>query len=418
VLAALWAAACSEPRFLRTSVGPLEALPPQLAFAATTLGVEARGSLKVAQRGLLPADVTRVELDPADAPFDLSTLPSHLGRGRTATLKVSFRPRTAGLHRARLTVFVAEGEPLVLSFEGRGVDARGEPLAGVEFGRAALGGVRHRRLALRNVSESAVPVKLSLEGAGAEEFVITPRLTLPPHAVVEAKVRWEPVGHPGTRDVVVRLVACPLCLPRDIAVRADAVAEALVVAPDPIEVASAALEPERWIVVQVTNATDELIAVRGAGLSPGSDPGLVLDAPALPAWLPALETLRLRVRFPPAPPGTAKASLELVSDASPVGTRSVPIRASGGAQPVDAPLRRESQPPAAGLPTLLPTTIADGELVAVPKDPVGVGDLHLLDAEAPVEPRGADRSRPGGSSNSASRPAADGRRVRLQAPVR
>lgn len=353
--------ACAEPTMIRSSIGGLEASPPAVDFAPTTLGLEDRRAVTLAQRGLLPADITGISLDPADAPFDLSALPRLVGRGRSVTLQVAFRPRTAGPLRARLTLTFAEGEPLAIELQGRGVDARAEPMHPIEFGRPAVGAVRRRTLWLRNVSETAVPVRLSMAGPDAGEFSVTGSVVVGPFSELAANLRWEPHGRAGRRDVTLRLVACPLCSPEELPVGADAVPEPLVVTPDPVEVGSVTIDSEGRRSVLITNATDELIAVSDVRLGETTDPGFALDVPAFPVLLPGLDSVSVQVRFSPTRLGTGRGTLEVHSDAEPVGLKSAALHASGGgAQLVVAPARLDFRTQPAGMRSVLPVTVANG----------------------------------------------------------
>lgn len=346
----------------RGSTGDLEPSAQALDFGPTTLGMLVERSVGLSQRGLLSAEVTDVRILPEDAPFTLlQALPDEIALDRGTEARLGYRPRKEGVHHATLVVELLDGDPVVVTLEGRGVDARAQPLDQIDFGRPALGTVRERALRLRNEHETPVPVTLDFDGPDRQEFAVVQQWLIPPYSEVEAKLRYEPRDRAGLRDVVLTLGACPLCLPEPLPVRADAVDRPLAVDPDPIDLGGIAVDADRVIEVRVTNLTDERITVHELSLGAGTDPGFELTSPKGPVVLEGLEQVTAPLRFSPTRLGLATGTFEVLSDARPEGRVQVQMRAvGGGSQLVVVPGRLDFKPIPVHARRALVLTITNG----------------------------------------------------------
>lgn len=322
---------CTARYEFRPSTGELEASAQALDFGPVTLGLPAERSVGLSQRGRLAAEVTRVRILPEDAPFSLlEALPDKVDLDRSVDARLGYQPMKEGVHRATLVVELLDGDPVVVTLEGRGVDARAQALNTIDFGRPALGNVRERSLRLRNEHETAVPVTLAFEGPDRHEFAVAPRLLLPAYGQLEVKLRYEPKDRAGPRDTVLMMGACPLCPPEPLPVLADAVEHPLAIEPDPLDLGAVAIDAEQVMEVRVTNLTDERITVHEIALTEGTDPGFELAAPKNPTALEELEQVTASLRFSPTRLGLATGTFEVTSDAQPEGRVERPIRAVGG----------------------------------------------------------------------------------------
>lgn len=322
---------CAGDDGFRPATGDLAASTRAVDFGAATLGLRTERSVSLAQRGLLPAEISSIRVVPDGAPFSFDTPPpNEVGRDREASVELVYRPLTAGAHDATLVVELEYGETVEIALSGRGVDARAEPLDDIDFGRPAIGATRKRTLRLRNAHETAVPFGLRFEGADASEFRTWREWSLPPHSEVEVELGYRPVARAGARDVALNLDACPLCAETALPVRADAVLEPLEVTPDPVLFSRVTIDADQTIDVRITNATDEPIRLDPLTLAESSAAGFMLDAAPAPIVLGELESTGARVRFSPTLLGRAVGTLLIRSDAEPRGAVDVPIRAFGG----------------------------------------------------------------------------------------
>lgn len=361
-VAAAWVAGsgCDEGP-MRRLTGSLEASDRVVDFGATTLGMEVRRTVRLTQRGFASAEIDEVWLEPDDGVYRLVSVPSRVAREQSFDLEVVYLPLQAGEHPATLHFTLHDGDPLELELFGRGVDARAVARDEIDFGRPAVGAVRHRSLVLQNDEETAVPVTLRMVGPDAAEFSVAPALTIPARGTSEVRMRYEPVGRAGPRDVALEIKACPICPEERLAVRADAVESPLVIEPSPVDFGGVQVDDERRIEVAITNATDETISIESIVLGDGTDVGFVLDAPGGVVHLGELETVRVRIGFSPSRLGQADGTLEVRSNAEPTPDYSVPLVAvGGGAQIVVIPGRLEFPHTPTGGRAVMRVTVANG----------------------------------------------------------
>lgn len=322
---------CTNSEGLRPAIGGLSALPPRLDFGPTTLGVPVEQTLELSQQGFIAAEIVHLIVSPENGPFRLVTTPQAVvDINRSINVTVAYEPVVELHDRATLTFVLANDEPLVVELEGRGVDARAEVDAPLDFGRPALGATRVRPLTLRNPHETAVPFSLTLDGSDAREFSPNTRGTLQPFEQRQIMYRYAPEETPGRRDVRLSLNACPLCADETLAVNADAVERPLEVEPDPIRMGAVTIDAHRVVDVRVTNATDEPIRVDEIAFGRDTGSGFSLQAPQAAVVLDELESMNAQVSFSPTALGGAKGVLTIRSNAQPEGDVHVPMLASGG----------------------------------------------------------------------------------------
>lgn len=347
-----------QPRRVR---GQLVPSADVVAFGATTLGVPVVRTLSLTQRGLAPAYVHSVSVQPDEGVFRPGTLPQIIGRDGVEVLEIEYAPVEAREHRAELVFGMEDGIEVRVTVEGKGVDARATFDPVVDFGRPALGNVRRRTLVLSNSQETPVPVKLRLLGTDAAEFAATEALRVAPFGNTEVSLRYEPVGRPGPREAELEVVPCPLCAPTRVSLTGDAVETALVIRPDPVRFGGVSVDSRRRVELSITNATDEPVALHRIELEAGTDAGFELDGATSSLVLGELDTATLDVLFSPVHLGAAEGAIVVTSDAFPTPVRRVPLAADGGgAQLVVAPLSLDFRTVPTSGRWVLPVTIANG----------------------------------------------------------
>lgn len=369
-------AACDDGWPARAAQGSLISDSSRVDFGALTLGLSTERSVGLVQRGILPAEVEAVSLLPDEGAFVVQPLPDTIDRDSSAVLSVAFRPTTAGTHRTQLEVRLLHGDPVTIELEGRGVDARATPQNAIDFGRPALGTVRHRALVLRNDFETGVPITLRVVGPDAADFRITDALWVTPSGEATADVRYEPLTRPGRRDASIEFVACPLCAPQLLPIAADAVPSPLEIAPDPLDLGSVQIDAERVGTVRITNAIDEMITLTAIEPSGDTDPGFDIEAAPAPVFLAPLDTLDVTVRFSPTRLGTADGTLVVRSDTDGALERRIALRArGGGSQLVVTPGRIDFRQVPSGGRAQQVVTIGNGgaDPAAPPLRVLGVG---------------------------------------------
>lgn len=353
---------CTGAEGLRPSTGALTASPRQVDFGPTTLGVAIERSVVLSQQGLIPAEVLSVILSPENGPFRLTTTPpAEVAVNRSVAIGLAYEPLHDGHDEATLTFELANGDPLVIDLQGRGVDARIETTDAVDFGRPALGATRVRTVTLRNRFETDVPFSLTFEGRDANEFSPNTEWTLSPFSQRDVTLHYAPEKIPGKRQVHLTLNACPLCPAEALTVTADAVERPLDVVPDPVRLGSVTIDAHRVVEVRITNATDEPIRINDVAFAGDTAAGFRLAAPQAPVILNELESTTAQVSFSPTTLGLAEGVLSVKSDALPQGDVDVPMSATGGgAVLVVVPSQLDFKPVPLRARRILQATIANG----------------------------------------------------------
>ncbi len=340
VLAAGAGAGCAGEEQLERVHGRIEVSARRLDFGALTLGESRRQGLLIWDRGRVASSVVRWEVVPGDTGFALVSRPDELSQRAAREAVLAFHPRQAGQVEAVLHLETDDGGSLEVALSGRGVDARIEGPERLRFGRPAVGATRWRTVTFANPAETSVAGSLTFVGADAAEFSGAGALELGPFETRAVRLAFAPRGRAGQRSALLRLVACPLCVPRDLPVDAEAVAAPLVADPSPLGFGPVRVDGENRRRVTLTNATDEHLRVEPPVVAGPDRDGFAIEAWTQAEPLAPLESLRVWVTFTPMRLGAAGASLLFSSDAEPSGELAVPMMAeSGGSQLVVAPER-------------------------------------------------------------------------------
>ncbi|OJT23677.1 hypothetical protein BO221_16950 [Archangium sp. Cb G35] len=327
-LMALVGAGCDRPSSHRAPSG-LGASPEKLEFGLSAVGVTKTMKVRLSNRGRAPfmvhgarATLPNVEVVPFDA-FELKA-------GGEREVEVHFTADVEGTVSGMLEVLtdadnVGREGVAKLGLDGQGVKAFVEvPGRALDFGNVELGQVEMREFVVRNPTQVETPVRVSFEGADADQFSSSEAeqpFVLRPGEERRVPLAFNP-QRLGAAAAQVRVgVECPMCEPIVVSLSGTGIATLLEVTPLRVDFGR----------VPVGATAEERVIVRNLGTEPMAYGGVklldnagnafrVVSAPAVGAGVLASGAVaEIRVAFSPTVPGPVReARLEL--DVRPMGT--------------------------------------------------------------------------------------------------
>lgn len=310
--------------------------PSAIDFGPIALGERSLVSVRVANRGAAPVEVTQISTTlpllelPDAAAFRLES-----GEGRD--LQVIFAPQAEGGVSGVLQLRTDSEELRAqVPVQGRGVSALAEVRTqAVDFGSVELGTVKMGEVQVANPRAVPAQVAIALGGADADEFASSTRsLDLAPGEVRSVALAFRPTRL-GVAQGVASVSTCLGCPKIDVPVGGTGVMSMLDISPTVVDFGRVPIGSSAELHVKVRNQGSQPFDFKGARLLDAPSGVLALTfVPVLPNdQLDPGAVADLAVRFSPVASGAVQGAL-LQIDVSPAGSGApgpkLPVLAAAG----------------------------------------------------------------------------------------
>jgi len=292
------------------AVAGFVANPEALDFGPTALGQPKTLDLQVVNSGRAPFKVLGITPSVGNVQVQDFT-PFTLPGGDTRTLHVVFAPQAEGeLHGVlKLDTDTGKGAGAQLKVAGVGVKAYAEVSnTGLDYSNVELNTAKMDQISVHNPTQVAAPVRVTLQGADADEFTAADAehaLTLAPGETRAVPVAFKP-SRLGVAQATARVEVCQGCAPVDVSLTGSGIASKLEIDPGVLDFGRVPVGATDEETVTIRNLGTDPFDLQGAQLV--TNPGGVYQItrqPAVGTLLPGA-SVQISVSFKPATSGVVK----------------------------------------------------------------------------------------------------------------
>jgi hypothetical protein len=325
--------ACGTDMLIKGETGTFVVSPNSIVFGAVSIGQTATNTLSLFNGSSAPVEITQIDL--AGQSFSVTgsgSLPVTIAAGGTSSLRVQFKPTTAGTATGQLTISSnsSTNGTAAIALSGTGITTgTAATLSALSCSSASFTGSGTDACTVA-LSGAAPSGGLSISLSSSSAAVMVPAAVTVPENATSAT--FKATVSPVTTSQTATLTATAGNVSNSFALQLNATASVAV----PALSLSAASLPFGNVTVNTTSTQSVTLTSTGTGSVTVSaatltGAGFTLSGVTLPVTLASGQTATLEVQFEPTTAGTATGQLTISSNSSTNGTATIALSGTGTA---------------------------------------------------------------------------------------